>query len=200
MESLVHAWPHPLDQLTIIGHSMGGLVARSACHYARLADHAWLDRLDDLLFLGTPHFGAPLERAGSRVDYMLAISPYTAPFARLGKVRSAGIKDLHHGDLRDEDWEATASTARHAPLPLPRGIRCYAAAASKSVRQGKPGARIRGDGLVPVDSALGRHRDVRIDLAIPDARRWIGYDMGHFDLLSRSDVYERIKRWLAGAS
>jgi pimeloyl-ACP methyl ester carboxylesterase len=200
MESLVREWPHSLEQLTIIGHSMGGLVARSACHYAMLADHAWLDRLDDLLFLGTPHLGAPLERAGSRVDYMLGISPYTAPFARLGKVRSAGIKDLYHGDLRDEDWETTASTSGHAPLPLPQGIRCYAVAATKSMRQGRSGARIRGDGLVPVNSALGLHRDARMNLAIPDDHRWIGYDMGHLELLSRGDVYERIKRWLAAVA
>ena len=200
MESLVRAWPHALEQLTIIGHSMGGLVARSACHYAERADHAWLDRLDHLLFLGTPHFGAPLERAGSRVDYMLGISPYTAPFARLGKVRSAGIKDLRHADLRDEDWDTTASTRGHAPLPLPQGVGCYAVAASKSMRQSRSGARIRSDGLVPVNSALGLHRDARMNLAFPDDHRWIGYDMGHFELLSRVDVYERIKRWLEVAS
>ena len=202
MENLVREWPHPLEQLTIIGHSMGGLVARSACHYAALAGHAWPDRLDHVLFLGTPHFGAPLERAGARADYLLGISPYTAPFARLGKVRSAGIKDLRHGDLRDEDWETTVATSGSAPrvpLPLPRGIRCYAVAASQSLRPGRTGARIRGDGLVPVNSALGRHRDPASSLALPDDRCWIGYDMGHFDLLSRVEVYERIRRWLAVA-
>lgn len=199
MEALVREWPHALEKLTIIGHSMGGLVARSACHYAKLADQAWLDRLDHLLFLGTPHFGAPLERAGARVDYMLGISPYSAPFARLGKVRSAGIKDLRHADLRDEDWQTSATTER-APLPLPRGVRCYAVAATKSMRPRRSGARIRGDGLVPIDSALGRHRDTRMDLGLPDDHRWIGYDMGHFELLSRDDVYERIKRWLTADS
>ncbi|MEO8739251.1 MAG: alpha/beta hydrolase [Casimicrobiaceae bacterium] len=196
MENLVREWPHPLEELAIIGHSMGGLLARSACHYAALAGHAWPNRLDRLLFLGTPHFGAPLERAGARADYLLGISPYTSPFARLGKVRSAGIKDLRHGDLRDEDWATSASTGGRAPLPLPDGIRCYAIAGSKSPRPGRAGARTRGDGLVPINSALGRHRDPASSLAMPNDRRWIGYDMGHFDLLSRAVVYERIKSWI----
>ena len=64
----------------------------------------WPARLDDLVFLGTPHHGAPLERAGNWVDLLLGATPYAAPFARLGKLRSAGITDLRHGNLLDEDW------------------------------------------------------------------------------------------------
>jgi pimeloyl-ACP methyl ester carboxylesterase len=120
MERLVRAWPHRIEQLAIVGHSMGGLVARSACHYAALAGHAWPKRLDHLVFLGTPHFGAPLARAGTWADFLVGISPYTAPFARLGKVRSAGIKDLHHGNLRDEDWNAPAGRARASRRALCR--------------------------------------------------------------------------------
>jgi pimeloyl-ACP methyl ester carboxylesterase len=199
METLVRAWPHPIEQLTIIGHSMGGLVARSACYYARLAGHAWPKRLRQLAFLGTPHFGAPLARAGTWADFLVGISPYTAPFARLGNVRSAGIKDLHHGNLRDEDWNAAATDSRRgarSPLPLPRGLRCYAVAASKQQRPTASGTKIRGDGLVPVNSALGLHRDPAFDLALPATHRWVGYGMGHLDLLSRSDVHEQLRRWL----
>ena len=195
MQSLVREWPHPIEQLAIVGHSMGALVARSACHYAALAGHDWPGRLDHLVLLGAPHFGAPLERAGARVDFLLAISPYTAPFARLGKVRSAGIKDLSHGYLRDEDWQARARAAR-VPVPLPAGVRCYAVAASRQERPPSPGARIRGDGLVPVDSALGRHGDASLDLALPQSRRWVGYGLGHLDLLSSDDVYRQVRRWL----
>ena len=180
MEALMREWPHPIEQLAIVGHSMGGLVARSACHYAKLAGHAWPKRLDHLVFLGTPHLGAPLERAGAQADLLLEISPYTAPFARLGKIRSAGIKDLSRGSLREG-------------RPL---VRCYAIAASKQARPGARGAKIRGDGLVPVNSALGRHSDASLDLGLPETRRWVGYGMGHFDLLGRKDVYERIARWL----
>jgi hypothetical protein len=175
-------------------------VARSACHYAAQAGYTWPQRLDHLVFLGTPHFGAPLERAGARADYLLAISPYTAPFARLGRVRSAGIKDLRDGNLRDNDGQGNpASDARvtRDPVPLPDGVRCYAIAASRQQRSNSSGARIRGDGLVPVNGALGRHRDSSLNLAIPASRRWVGYGMGHFDLLNHGAVYERIKSWLA---
>lgn len=182
METLLREWPYPIEQLAIVGHSMGGLVARSACHYATLAGRAWPRRLDHLVFLGVPHFGAPLARAGNLADFLIGISPYTAPFARLGKIRSAGIKDL---------------CVPRGPLPLPAGVRCYAVAASRQERANSRGTTIRGDGLVPVNSALGRHRDASVDLGLPEARRWVAYGMGHFDLLSRSEVYERIRRWLA---
>jgi pimeloyl-ACP methyl ester carboxylesterase len=206
MEALLQQWPEPVERLVVIGHSMGGLVARSACHYAAGAGHGWTKRLDELVFLGTPHLGTPLERAGAWVDHLLRISPYTAPFERLGKVRSAGIKDLRHGSLRDEDWQphrgaprrAGTSTSQKArvSVPLPDGVRCYAIAASKSAHEAAPGATVRGDGLVPVSSALGRHRDASLDLALPDAHRWVRYGIDHFDLLSDARVYERVREWL----
>ena len=199
METLLQQWPQPGARLILIGHSMGGLVARSACHYAGRAGHAWPKRLDKLIFLGTPHLGAPLERAGAWVDFLMGISPYTAPFARLGKIRSAGIKDLRHGYLRDEDWRthpaATVRDAR-ASLPLPDGVRCYAIAASRQVRANSSAARIRGDGLVPVSSALGLGPHASSNLGLPEAQRWVGYGIGHLDLLSRVAVYERIRDWL----
>ena len=200
LETLINAWPEPVARLAIIGHSMGGLVARSACHYAALAGHAWPQRLDRLVFLGTPHLGAPWERAGAWTEFLLGISAYTAPFARFSKVRSAGIKDLRHGNLRDEDWQtqprAVARAARRS-LPLPDGVRCYAIAASKQERPGTSQTRVRGDGLVPVASALGRHENATLDLGLPASHRRIYYGMGHFDLLSRAEVYAQIRAWLA---
>jgi hypothetical protein len=201
MATLVREWPQPIEQLAVLAHSMGGLVVRSGCHYAALAGDAWLERLQRIVFLGTPHFGAPLERAGAIVDALMQVSPYSAPFARLGKSRSAGIMDLGHAHLRDEDWQAKHAVATRragASLPLPRGSRCFAIAASRQKHPG-PGKRgMRGDGLVPVDSALGRSSDPRRDLGIPDDRRWIGHGMSHFDLLDRPEVYAKIRHWLAG--
>jgi pimeloyl-ACP methyl ester carboxylesterase len=198
MEAVLHEWPHPIERLTLIGHSMGGLVARSACHYASLAAHAWVKRLDDLIFLGTPHLGAPLERAGTRVDWVIGMSPYTAPLARLGRTRSAGINDLGHGYLLDEDWQAPTKSrpSRGRPVPLPASVKCYAVAASKQRRPDARRAKMRGDGFVPVESALGRHRDPSLELDFPDPHRWVGFGMSHFDLLSRRDMYEKIRFWL----
>jgi hypothetical protein len=201
MEALLREWPHPIDELSMLGHSMGGLVVRSGCHYAALSGHAWLERLQRIVFLGTPHFGAPLERAGTLVDLLMEVSPYSAPFARLGKARSAGIRDLGHAHLRDEDWQAkraAASRRAGASVPLVHASRCYAIAASRQKHPGPSGRRARGDGLVPVESALGRSGDRQRDLGLADDRRWVGYGMSHFDLLDRPEVYEKIRAWLAG--
>jgi hypothetical protein len=176
---------------------MGGLVARSAVHHARRAGYAWPKRLHDLIFLGTPHFGANLERAGARADFLLGISPYTAPLARLGKIRSAGIKDLRHGYLRDDVRPAHSGSGGRATdaLPLPEGVACYAIAASRQQRA-PAGGPVRGDGLVAVNSALGIRRDACCSLAIPDHHRQVLYGSGHFDLLGDA-AYEQIRRWLA---
>jgi PGAP1-like protein len=204
IEVLLEQWPVAVKELVIIGHSMGGLVSRSACHYGALAGHDWPKRLRKLVFLGTPHHGAPLERGGHWVDVILGVSPYTAPFARLGKIRSAGVTDLRHGNLLDEDWEGRDRFA-HAqdlrqPVPLPKRVQCYAIAATTGSRAGDLGDRVLGDGLVPVDSALGRHADPRRALEIPESRQWIGYGMNHLDLLSHPEVYAAMKRWLAPRS
>jgi pimeloyl-ACP methyl ester carboxylesterase len=200
LEDLVKAWQAPVKELVIIGHSMGGLVARSACHYGRIEGHRWLKPLRKIIFLGTPHHGAPLERGGNWVDMVLAISPYTAPFTRLGKIRSAGITDLRHGSLRDEDWEgrdrfAHARDAR-TPLPLPDGVACYAIAAS-TTKEDSAGGRLAGDGIVPVASALGRHKKAAMTLQFPESQQWVARGMNHFDLLSHIAVYDKIRQWLA---
>lgn len=200
LEALVRHWPVPLESLTILGHSMGGLVTRSACHYGRLAGHGWQRHLKKLVFLGTPHHGASLERGGNWVDVVLGINPYTAPFARLGKIRSAGITDLRHGNLLDEDWEGRDRFERsedpRRPVPLPEGVQCYAIAATVGDEAGGLADRYPGDGLVAVESALGRHEKPELALPIPKSRQWVAEDTHHFDLLSRPEAYEKIKEWL----
>lgn len=200
LQELVQHWPQPVEEITMVCHSMGGLVARSAYHYATLAQHAWPQQLRKLVFLGTPHHGAPLERIGNWVDVILHASPYAAPIARLGKIRSAGITDLRHGSLLDEDWEGRDRFAR-APdqrgiLPLPEGLACYAVAATLGKKTGDLGDRLLGDGLVPLDSALGRHRDPARQLSFAPGRQWIGVGMGHLDLLNRAEVYEQLREWM----
>jgi hypothetical protein len=203
LDALFAAWPVRPRRLTIVGHSMGGLVARSACHYAQAAGLAWRGRLREMVFIGTPQQGAPLERGGHGIDLLLAQTPYTAPFARLGQIRSAGITDLRHGLVLDEEWQGQDRFARQAPgrpaLPLPTDVACYAIAASRSAAPPADTAprRLLGDGLVPVASALGRHRDPRRALDIAPQRQWIAYGCGHLELLQRAEVYERIRSWLA---
>ena len=201
LEALVRAWPVPLTELVLVGHSMGGLVARSACHYGALARHEWRRRLDKLVCLGTPHHGAPLERGGNWVDILLGASPYSAPLARLGKIRSAGITDLRFGNLVDEDWNKRDRFARsgdyRVAVPLPEGVVCFAIAATTTKKAGDLSGRLLGDGIVPLASALGRHANPQLALVFDESRQWVAYGANHLDLLSRSEVYAQIKRWLA---
>ena len=201
LETLLAEWPVPLEELVIVGHSMGGLVARSACHYAEAAGHAWPRRLSKLVFLGTPHHGSPLERAGNGLDSLLGLSPYTRPFTRLGRVRSHGITDLRFGILLEEDWRerdryAPMRRDPRTPVPLPAGVACYTAAAVRADRDDTHAARLVGDGLVPLASALGEHEDPRFVLDFPDGHRWVGPGLGHLDLLSSPQVFAQVGRWL----
>lgn len=204
LERLVAGWPVPLEEITILGHSMGGLVARSACHYGREEEHRWRDALRSIVFLGTPHHGTPLERAGNGLQTLGQLSPYLAPLARMGRLRSAGITDLRHGNLLDEDWRGRDRFDRRddarRPLPLPDGVNVYLMAASLGAGPGDPRNQLVGDGLVPVDSALGRHADAERVLRVPKARQWVGYGLSHFDLLDRPEVYETLLDWLAGSA
>ena len=199
LEALVRAWPVPVEQLVIIGHSMGGLVARSACHYGQLAGHAWLQHLTRMVLLGTPHLGAPLERGGNWIDAILEISPYTAALARLGKIRSAGITDLRHGSILDEDWEhgdRFAHGRKQKPVPLPEGVLCFAAGVVIAKAPGELSEPLLGDGLVPLRSALGQDKDKGRSLGIPESRQWVGYGMHHLDLLDSPAVCDQLRKWI----
>ena len=201
LQALVKSWPVAVEELSIVAHSMGGLVTRSACDFAANERHSWRRKLRKIIFLGTPHFGAPLERGGNWVNVVLDASPYTAAFARLAKIRSAGITDLRHAGVRDEDWEdedrfsISHQSTKH-DLPLPSDVRCYAIAASIGKKSGSAAGRMLGDGLVPVHSALGQHKDPARSLAFAKSRQWTGHDMNHMDLLDRKIVYRRIRKWL----
>ena len=210
LQALATQWPVPLERLSIVGHSMGGLVARSACAHGARLGHDWLERLDAMVFLGTPHRGAPLERGGHWFESLLEVSPYSAPFARLGRIRSAGITDLRHGtvfatncggdgaDGADAADGAFAGPATGADTiaPLPRRVRCLAIAGTLGRRGGDLKDRLVGDGLVPLASALGRGGRSHRSLFARDSQ-WVSYETSHLDLLARPAVYRRLRQWLA---
>lgn len=200
LEVLLKVWPVPVKELVLMGHSMGGLVSRSACHYGGIAGHSWLKKTRKLICLGSPHHGAPLERGGNWVDVILGSSPYTAPFARIVKVRSSGITDLRYGNVIDEHWHGRdrferASDSR-LPVPLPTGIQCYAIAGTTGKKAGDARDKLLGDGLVKVDSALGKHNDASLTLSFPKEHQWLAYGCHHMDLLNQADVYTKLKEWL----
>ena len=191
LEDLVQGWPVPVERIVVLAHSMGGLVARSACRAGDEAQHRWRASLSDLVCLGTPHHGAPLERSGNGLDVLLSLSPYSAPLAALGKIRSAGVTDLRYGYVLDAHWEGRdrfePGADTREPLPLPQDVACFAVA----------GQRGRGgDGLVPVDSALGKHRDTEQTLGFPPEHTLVVPDAGHLDLLSHPEIYAQLEAWL----
>ena len=204
LETLVESWPRPVEELILVGHSMGGLVSGSACHYGKAAGHLWPQALRALVTLGTPHHGAPLERIGNWVGLALQATPYASHFARLGRIRSAGITDLRYGNLLDEDWEGRDRFARGGDprhfVPLPEGVPLFAIAgmvAMAAKEEGGAADRLVGDGLVPLESALGHHRNPDRDLCLPPSRQWVAYGTSHLDLLRSPEVYERLRGWLA---
>lgn len=200
IDTLAENWPVPVEELAIIGHSMGGLVARSACHYGALCGHGWRKKLKKIVFLGTPHHGTTAERMGNRLEFILGISPYSASLKRLGSIRSAGITDLRYGSVTRLDWEGIDRFAhgkdRRIPLPLPENVICYAIGAAIGQKEFRRGRFLNCDGLVPLDSALGRHKNPGFTLDFPESRQWVKHGINHFDMLNHPDVYEKIRAFM----
>ena len=194
LQALLNGWPVPVTTITLVGHSMGGLVARAAAAHAGRAQLSWLAALRHMVFLGSPHHGAPLEQGGQWLHRALGVSPYLAPFTRLAGVRSAGITDLRDGNLQPVAPHARFSRrAARNTVPLPAGVACYAVAGT--LARGPI-----GDGLVAVDSALGHHRVSSRDLGIPAEHQHVAQGVGHIALLSDAGVAGRVMAWLAAST
>jgi pimeloyl-ACP methyl ester carboxylesterase len=199
LEATLAAWPVKVKTLTLLGHSMGGLVSRAAIHLAEAEGLKWRKVLRALVTLGTPHHGAPLERGGAWAEFFMGLRAESAPLRTLAQVRSAGVTDLRFGSVRDEDWQGQdrfkLGRDARVPTPLPKGVACFAVAGSlaKSPRKKAP-----GDGLVQVDSALGRHEESPRVLAFPDANQLVAWGCSHLDLLNQPVVYEQVREWLRG--
>jgi pimeloyl-ACP methyl ester carboxylesterase len=198
---LVRAWPVPLEEIALVGHSMGGLVARSACHYGGKAGASWIGRVRNVFYLGSPHDGAPLEKVANVVGWELSAFDETRPFAEVWNGRSVGIKDLRFGYLLDEDWEdsdldALLEDNRHA-APLLETTAHHFLAATVPRERRPPVGRVVGDLFVRFPSASGR-ADRRIRFDLPDVRHFGG--LNHFELLNHPAVYERIREALEAES
>ena len=199
LESKVEEWPVPVEELVLVGHSMGGLVARAACHYGQEAGGNWTSSLRHVFCLGSPHLGAPLEQAANVGGWVLGRLPETRPFASLVNGRSAGIKDLRYGSLLDEDWSDCDPdellTDRCCDVPFADNTTYYFIGATIAREPGSPLGRIVGDLLVLYPSASGQGRRRRIPFEVDRGRHFGG--MTHFHLLRHPAVYEQLHTWLA---
>jgi hypothetical protein len=197
---LTAAWPVRVREILLVGHSMGGLVIRSACHYGREARARWVTRVRHVFYLGSPHLGAPLARAAGLAALALSQVPETRAFADL-VTGSSAIRDLRHGYVLD-DWAACSPDGcdhnhrRDVPL-LPKASH-YAISAAVSANPASPLGALVGDLLVPSASAHG-HSGSRQHVPFPvqHARRLGG--IHHFDLLNHPDVWEAMRGLLSPA-
>ena len=200
LEPLLAQWPVPVEELCVVVHSMGGLLIRSAVQTAQQNGMLWPSRLKHIVFLGTPHHGAPLEKAGNWVDVILGATPFSKPFAKLGQLRSAGITDLRYGHVMEIDWQGHDRFKRRADsrqaLPLPAGVACYTIAATMAAKRSPLADRLVGDGLVPLPSALGQHTDPQRNLAFDRQSQLVVYRMNHMELLTRPEVTQQLLAWL----
>jgi pimeloyl-ACP methyl ester carboxylesterase len=187
-----------VETIALVGHSMGGLVARSACHYGVEAGCDWTRRVRHVVSLGTPHMGAPLAEGVHRLAHGLSRLPETRPLGAFFARRSAGIRDLRSGSLVDEDWEdrdpeaLRAVACREIPL-LDGATHCFVSASLvRSPRN--PLGRLIGDALVLEPSASGRSRTRRIGFDESFGHHVAG--ASHIALLNHPEVYDKLRAWL----
>ena len=195
---VVAEWPVEVEEVALVGHSMGGLVSRSACYIAALDEAPWVEHVRHVISLGSPHLGAPLEQAVHYLSAGLNKLPETRMMSTFLRRRSAGIRDLRQGSLVDEDWRERDPEALRAAacqeVPLLEGAtHCFVSATvTRSPRH--PLGRVIGDTLVLVPSASGRSRTRKLGFEAE-----FGLHVGgthHIALLNHPAVYEKLHAWL----
>ncbi len=203
LDRLTAAWQVQAEELLLVGHSMGGLVIRSACHYGQESPAPWTRLVRHVFYLGSPHLGAPLARTLGLAGSALSRSPETRPFVTMINGSSSGVKDLRHGYLLLEDWagcdqDSCLRDHRH-DAPLLPGASHYTVSATITGDPGSPFGAVVGDLLVTPASAHGQ-RGLRQHVPFPvDSRRRLG-GMHHFDLLGHPAVWAAIRGLLSPAA
>ena len=199
LDALVAQWPVEVEQIALVGHSMGGLVARSACHLGAAENAGWVKRVRHVVSLGSPHFGAPLEELVHVAAVSLGKLPETRPISNFLRRRSAGIRDLRRGSLVDEDWRDRDPEALRAAacqeVPLLEGATHCFVSATVTRSPDHPVGRLIGDLLVLTPSASGQSRTRRLGFRAEHGAHVGGAT--HFALLNHPVVYEKLRHWLA---
>jgi PGAP1-like protein len=201
LDELTGNWPAEVAEVALVGHSMGGLVARGACHYAPAG--SWRERVRHVFTLGAPHRGAPLELAANAACHAASRLPETRPFVTPIKIRSAGVKDLGYGYVVDEDWDGHDPDAfwtnTGTVVPFLATANHYFVSATLSREPDAPLGRLVGDLLVLHHSAWS-HRGRGERLQFPVHRYSHVGGATHFDLLNHPAVYHQLHHWLTTES
>lgn len=174
MQALCAARPD-IEELVLLGHSMGGLVARSALRRSHGSRWQGITRM--LICLGSPQLGSPLERLGAITNRVLDSFDVTAPIGAIAARRSAGIRNLHDG-LGD----GCGDDPPHVEL------RFLGATIADDVDSAI--GKIVGDGLVTPDSANAEPPAANV------ASAQLG-GLGHMGMLHEARCWRQIHQWLA---
>jgi pimeloyl-ACP methyl ester carboxylesterase len=196
LERLFVVYPSAIEELDLIGHSMGGLVLRSACHYAEELGHGWLACAKRAFYLGSPHLGSPYERVGHVLSVVLRSidHPVVQLTGTLGNLRSAGVKDLRNGSLLDEDWKGLDLDApgkrRPRRVPLRPSMAHYLIAGSLTKSENHLLSRLIGDALVRLPSATAPGRKA----ALPAEHFALLPGVNHMQLARCPQVYAVLRK------
>jgi pimeloyl-ACP methyl ester carboxylesterase len=179
LEQVVAGWPVEVSEIALVGHSVGGLVARSACYCG--AGRTWSGLVRQVISLGTAHRGTVVERAVSATAGVLARIPETRPVAHALELRSAAIKDLGHGGVVDEHW-SRGGGERYAEIPYLGSASYYFVSAGGLSPVGRASAWAHPGGGEPMRFPVDHYREI--------------CGAGYFDLLNHPAVYGVIRAWL----
>ena len=203
IEAIVRNHPVAVEEIVLLGHSMGGLVLRSACHVGMLRGDQWVNRVKRIFYIGSPHLGAPLEKLGNVVAWALravGIS-HTDLLADVINLRSSGVKDLRFANLVRQDWEGFDPDAllenRRTPVPVLPGATHHLLVGTLAGDERQLVTALFGDSMVRVSSAAGRRSDDSNIPALPQNNVRIFPGVTHGALAHDSGVYAEIKTWCA---
>ncbi len=197
LEGTVANWPVPVEEIALVGNSMGGLVVRSSIDVGITDRHRWVSATRHLVTIGAPHFGAPLEKGVNLLSRGLRIVGESRPIGEFLDQRSAGIKDLRFGAIREKDWLGDDPAALFdgivADFPLPEHVQQHFVAGVVTEKPTHPIGVLVGDLIVRTSSGIGRGKRRNIeatDVRIIGRRR-------HSDLAGDPTVHAQVREWLA---
>jgi triacylglycerol esterase/lipase EstA (alpha/beta hydrolase family) len=181
IEGLAACWPVDSPKVSLVGFSMGGLVARSALASGVAVKSPWTRRLCRVVTIGTPHRGTPVARGAQLASWSLRIARTTRP---LGAFLAAGSRGL--ADLRDGGGVARIVSGVLAGSSATTAEQYLAGVVTR--RSTHAAGAILGDLMVRVPSATGPASSSE-DVRVIGRRR-------HFDLLADPDVIDHVVAWL----
>ncbi|MFT4826623.1 MAG: triacylglycerol lipase [Halioglobus sp.] len=197
LEELLQVYPEPIEELVLVGHSLGGLLIRSACHYGRQTTCNWVARLSKAIYLGTPHHGVPWQSltANMLLRWSASNNLLVQKLYSLYEGRSASVRDIVDMALIDEHWQSEEPSK---PVDWFDGIEHFFIAGSINEDPNHLISHAFGDVLVPIGSAQARSalhghmpapRNLQQNCAlIPGVK--------HIALAHNIEVYAQLRQWL----